>query len=166
MNINATSEMVQKEYLTKISASFFKWLKETLLCFELATADQILSHSEYFQKLIYLLSINSEMEDLAELVGLTDSLEILKEIFKILDETFRVRRLNSQNDLHVSLDEFFGYSIINNFGDWSMIELLVQMTQGSMVIMFLHEESQKKLEELMVQVEVTGRRSSKCRTRS
>ena len=93
MNINPVSEMAKREYISKVSASFFKWLQESLLCFELKTSEEILSSPEYFCKLIDLISINSEMLELSELVGLTSSLEIIKEIFKIMEDAYKVRIL-------------------------------------------------------------------------
>lgn len=65
----------------------------------------------------------------------------------------------------MGLDSFFGYSILNEFDNLDAIELVILATEASIVWMFLDEDSQDKLEELMVQVELT-RRSSKCRTRN
>jgi hypothetical protein len=93
MNINATSELSQKEYFNKLSPSFFKWLQECLLCFDLTIAEQIMSNNEYFRNFIGMISVNDHMQDLTELIGFTSSTEILKESFKIIDESFRVRNL-------------------------------------------------------------------------
>ena len=93
ININPVSELAKPDYMAKLSPSFFKWLQESLLCFDLKTSDEILSSQEYFRKLIDLLSINPEMLELSELVGLTSSLEIMKEIFKIIEEAFKVSPL-------------------------------------------------------------------------
>lgn len=56
--------------------------------------------------------------------------------------------------LNSNLEDFFGYSILNEFEGFTVDELIIQATQVSMVWMFLHEESQGKLEEMMVQVEI------------
>lgn len=90
MNIKPQSNVTNKDYIKKLGPSFFKWLQESLLCFELKSSEEILSYPEYFQKLIDLLSINSEMLELSELVGLTSGIEIIKEIFKIINQTFQV----------------------------------------------------------------------------
>ena len=57
--------------------------------------------------------------------------------------------------MNSNLEKFFGYSILNDIDGFSVNELIIQMTQVSMVWMFLHEESQGKLEEMMVQVIIT-----------
>jgi hypothetical protein len=93
MNIKATNNLTSKEYLSSLSPSFFKWLQECLLCFELSTFEEILASSEYFQKLVSLLAITSEMNDLMELIGFEETRVIIKEIFKGFDEMFNVSAL-------------------------------------------------------------------------
>lgn len=90
--MNIISEISSKEYLQRIAPSFLKWIKECLLCFEVADFSQLISTPDHLRKLVDLLSINSEMHDLTELVGLTSTTEILKEIFKIQDEALQVGR--------------------------------------------------------------------------
>lgn len=89
--MNVISEISSKEYLLQISGSFLKWMKECLLCFEVSDMNQLVASPEHFRKLIDLLSINSDMHDLTELVGHTSTDEIFQELFKILDSAFQVR---------------------------------------------------------------------------
>lgn len=63
------------------------------------------------------------------------------------------------------MDGFIGYSVLDEFENLSPSDLVILATEVSMVWMFLHEESQARLEELMVQVFLT-RRSSSCKIRT
>ena len=90
MQMQTSTHKSKEQYFQNLTPSYFKWLQESLLCFDLTIPDQILTNQIYFKNFLDLLSINDHMNDLVELVGLTSSTELLKESFKILDESFRV----------------------------------------------------------------------------
>lgn len=52
----------------------------------------------------------------------------------------------------MTVEDFFGYPVLQDFEDFEVPELVIQMTQLGVAWMFLHEDGQEKLEELMVQV--------------